>query len=104
MNEWLTLAWALVAGLLLGTIFFGGLWWTVREGMTSKRPALLFLGSMLLRTGVVVAGFYLVTNGHWQQLLACLFGFAVTRLLVTRLAGPPLEYYDISGKEPGHAP
>ncbi|MEJ2652622.1 MAG: ATP synthase subunit I [Gammaproteobacteria bacterium] len=104
MNEWVTLALALAAGLVLGAIFFGGLWWTVRKGVSSKRPALLFLGSMLLRTGVVVAGFYVVSDGHWQRLLACLLGFIIARFIVTRLAGPPLEHYDAPAKESGHAP
>lgn len=104
MNEGLTLVLALVVGLLLGAIYFGGLWWTVRKGMTSKRPALLFLGSLVLRTGVVVAGFYVVSDGHWQSLLACLFSFAIARLMVTRIAGPPLEHYVTPDKEPGHAP
>jgi len=104
MNEWLTLALAGMAGLLLGAIFFGGLWWTVRLGVASRRPALLFLGSLLLRTVVVVAGFYFVGDGHWQRLLACLFGFFAARIIVTRLAGPPLEHYNTSAKEAGHAP
>ena len=38
--------------LLLGAFFFGGLWWTVQKGVTSETPALWFLGSLLLRTGV----------------------------------------------------
>ena len=104
MNEWLTLALTGMAGLLLGAIFFGGLWWTVRLGVASRRPALLFLGSMLLRTVVVVAGFYFVGDGHWQRLLACLFGFVIARIIVTRLAGPPLEYDNTPAKEAGHAP
>jgi F1F0 ATPase subunit 2 len=104
MNEFLILALVSVAGVLLGAIFFGGLWWTVRKGVSSKRPAFWFLGSMLLRTGIIVAGFYFVSGGVWDRLLACLLGFAVARLLVTRLAGPPLEHYDAPAKEPGHAP
>ena len=55
MNELLTLALALVAGLLLGAIFFGGLWWTVRKGISSKQPALWFLGSLLLRMSIALA-------------------------------------------------
>ena len=58
MNEPLMLVLAVVAGVLLGAIFFGGLWWTVRKGVSSTRPALWFLGSLLLRTGIVLAGFY----------------------------------------------
>jgi hypothetical protein len=42
MNETVILVLAGSAGLLLGAIFFGGLWWTVRKGLSSKRPALCF--------------------------------------------------------------
>ena len=104
MNETLTLALALAAGLLLGAFFFGGLWWTVRKGVSAKRPALMFLGSLLLRTAVTVAGFYVVGDGHWQRLLACLLGFIIARFIVTRLAGPPVEHYDAPAQEAGHAP
>ncbi len=104
MNETLTLVLALAAGLLLGAFFFGGLWWTVRKGMSEKRPALWFFGSLLLRTGIVVAGFYLVGDGHWQRLLACLLGFVIARFIVTRLVGPPVEHYDAPAKVAGHAP
>ena len=52
MNETLGLALALVAGVLLGAFFFGGLWWTVRKGVSSERPALWFFGSLLLRMSV----------------------------------------------------
>ncbi len=31
---------ALAAGMLLGALFFGGLWWTVRRGLTAGNPAL----------------------------------------------------------------
>ena len=48
MNEILNLILALAAGFLLGVIFFGGLWWTVQKGLSSRRPAFWFLGSLLL--------------------------------------------------------
>jgi F1F0 ATPase subunit 2 len=85
MNEaaaW-TLAWA--AGAALGAIFFGGLWWTVRKGVSSDRPALWFAVSLLLRTSIALSGFYFVSGGHWRRLLACLLGFVTARLVVTRL-------------------
>lgn len=77
---------ALLAGVPLGALFFGGLWWTLRKGLSSTRPALWFLGSLLLRSGIVLAGFNLVGDGQWQRLLACLAGFFMARLIVTRLA------------------
>jgi F1F0 ATPase subunit 2 len=85
MNEILTIVPALVAGILLGAMFFGGLWWTVRKGVSSTRPALWFFGSLLLRTSLTLAGFYVISDGHWEKLLVCLLGFIMARLIVTRL-------------------
>jgi F1F0 ATPase subunit 2 len=96
MSETIILGAALAAGVLLGAIFFGGLWWTVRKGMTAKIPALWFLGSSLLRTGIILAGFYFVARGDWKKLLLCLLGFLIARMIVLRLTR--------SGKETIHAP
>ena len=85
MNETFRLMVALVTGLLLGAMFFSGLWWTVQKGVSSKRPALWFVGSLLVRTSIAVAGFYFIARGHWQRLIVCLIGFVVARLIVTRL-------------------
>lgn len=82
--EILTLGLAGFAGFLLGGIFFGGLWWTVRNGMTSERPGLWFLGSMIVRMTIVMAGFYFVGGGQWERLLSCLFGFIAARSIVVR--------------------
>jgi F1F0 ATPase subunit 2 len=76
---------ALASGIALGTVFFGGLWWTVARGMTARYAPLWFFVSLLLRTGVAMAGFYLVARGSWQRLLVCLVGFVIARLIVTRL-------------------
>lgn len=89
MNEALNLASALAAGFLLGAVFFGGLWWTVQRGLSSKRPALWFLGSLLMRTSTAVAGFYFVSGGHWERLFICLLGFFTMRRAVIRLTKLP---------------
>jgi F1F0 ATPase subunit 2 len=79
---------ALAAGIVLGTFYFGGLWLTVRRLPTAQRPALLSLLSFFARLGVVLSGFYLVMDGHWQRLLACLLGFLGVRFLLVRRWGP----------------
>lgn len=104
MRDWLTLAPVFVAGLLLGALFFGGLWWTVRKGLVSTRPALWFLGSLVLRMVIAVGGFYLVSGGQWQRLLACLVGFVLARLLVTAVTGDLLERDARPSEETGHEP
>jgi F1F0 ATPase subunit 2 len=104
MNETLILMLAGAAGLVLGAVFFGGLCWTVRKGVSSPRPALWFVGSMLLRTGVVLAGFYFVGGGQWQRLLVCLLGFIIARFLVMRFTRVPVENPNSHAKEASHAP
>ncbi len=85
MNELLSLLLGLATGVLLGAIFFGGLWWTVRRGLLSDRPALWFVSSQVLRTSCVLAGFYFVARDHLDWLLVCVIGFVMARLIVTRL-------------------
>ena len=103
MNEGLILAFSLVAGVLLGVMFFGGLWWTVRKAVSSRQPALWFLGSMLLRTGIVLSGFYFVSGGDWKRLLASLLGFIIARLVVIRLTRVVQQPGQLARKA-GHAP
>ena len=85
MTEVWSLVLALVTGVLLGGVFFGGLWWTVRRMGSSKRPALLMFGSFLVRNSVALGGFYFIGRGHWERLLVCLVGFVIARILVTLL-------------------
>lgn len=85
MTDALPLLLSAAAGLLLGAIFFGGLWWTVRKGVSSQVPAFWFLGSLLARNGIAMLGFYLVSDSHWERLLSCLLGFVIARIAVTQL-------------------
>jgi len=97
MHDALPLAGAGVAGFVLGGLFYGGLWWTVRRSMASQRPALWVLGSLLLRTSMALAGFYFAGDGQWQRLVACLLGFVMARAVAVWRLPPPVQ-------EAGHAP
>jgi F1F0 ATPase subunit 2 len=70
-------------GILLGTIFFGGLWLTVRRLPSARHPALLMIGSLLLRTAIVLAGIWYVGAGHAGSMMACLLGIVAARFLAT---------------------
>lgn len=104
MNEAPRLVLAWVAGGVLGVVFFGGLWWTVRKGVSAKQPALWFMGSMFLRLGIALAGFYLVSGLRWERLLLCLLGFAMARPVVTWLTRPPRDDRIRPAQDTGHAP
>jgi F1F0 ATPase subunit 2 len=89
MSETPALILALLAGVSLGTIFFAGLWWTTRRAVSSPRPAVWFLGSLVLRAIIAAAGFIFIAQGDWRRLVACLLGFLLARHLVLRLARAP---------------
>ncbi|WP_347986558.1 ATP synthase subunit I [Methylomonas sp. AM2-LC] len=95
------LVWML--GVLLGALFFGGLWWTIRKSLASQYPAVWFIGSLLLRMSVTLFGFYWIADGDWLRLLICLSGFVMARLLINRLVGSAKSLLNTT-KEVGHAP
>jgi F1F0 ATPase subunit 2 len=82
MNDLLTMILVFLAGIILGFIFFGGLWFTVKKSINAKLPALMVSSSFFLRIAITMLGFYLVGVGNWQRLLVCLLGFITARFLV----------------------
>lgn len=103
MSETVMLSLAGLAGVLLGGLFFGGLWWTVRVGVVSQQPALWFLGSWVVRVSMVLAGFYFVGGDDWQRLLICLLGFIAGRVIVMRLTRLPIAARTAPSQEADHA-
>ena len=88
MNDSLHILLIFTGGLLLGTVFFGGLWLTVRKTVSARQPALWIAGSFFLRTGITLVGFYYIGHGNWQRLMTCLLGFIIARLIIIWLTRP----------------
>lgn len=82
MNEISNMVLPFIVGWLLAILFFGGLWFTVKKLTASKMPALLVLGSFIVRVGIVLIGFYFIGSGDWKKLIVCLIGFVVARFAV----------------------
>jgi F1F0 ATPase subunit 2 len=89
VNDTASLLLTLIAGLALGGFFFGGLWWTARNGLSSPSPAFWFGTSVLVRAPIAVGGFYFVSQGDWRRLLGCLCGFLLARLVIMRITRVP---------------
>lgn len=86
MRDALVLGGSLLAGGLLGAVFFGGLWLTVRALPRFRRPGLVLPVAYLARFLVVGFGLWLIMAGDPRRLLAALAGMlAVRALLVARV-------------------
>jgi F1F0 ATPase subunit 2 len=70
---------AVAAGMVLGTVFFGGLWWTVNRALTTTVPGVWFGLSAFLRMAVVVSGLYCFARLGLPSLVACLCGLLLAR-------------------------
>ncbi len=86
--HWAYIVLSLMAGVLLGMVFFGGLWWTVQRIAGSERPHLLLAASLALRAAIVMGGFYLLLMAGWHYLLPALIGFLAARTLLTHHLKP----------------
>ena len=94
----LALTIAAIAGLVMGLVYFGGLWLSVRQLPDIERPCLLFWGSCLLRSAIVLGGFYLILRYFANEpliivLLTCVLGFLIPRniliYLITTFSAEP---------------
>ena len=85
MNETVSLSLAWAAGILLGTLFFGGHQWTIRTWPSLKWRKLFQFTSLSVRTALALAGLYWVSRGPWEGIGVFLVGFMIGRLIVTRL-------------------
>jgi F1F0 ATPase subunit 2 len=81
MSDWVWIIPAFLAGIALGALYFGGLWLTVQRLRVVRRPGTLLLVSFVVRTALVLAGFYLVMGGQWERLVACVVGFVIARFV-----------------------
>ncbi len=90
MNGAGLIAGAFAAGMGLGAVFFGGLWWTVSRILTAGALASWFGISAGLRMAIVVCGLYCFARLGVPCLIACLCGLLAARGVVrhvTRMAG-----------------
>lgn len=104
MNEMVIQLLTFAVGFLLGVFFFGGLWWTLNSAVTSVQPAVLILGSLLVRMTVTLTGFYLVGSEHWERWLLCLLGFVLARIVVKSLIRAAVGSCVSGGRETNYAP
>jgi F1F0 ATPase subunit 2 len=71
---------ALPIGVLLGSLYFAGLWWSLAPDRRWRQPVVALGFSWLLRTALTLTVFVAVLKGAgpWALLLT-LFGFLLAR-------------------------
>lgn len=77
---------AFMAGIVLGVAYMAALWIAVRGLAGAAWPGRQLLVGAAVRLGLLLGGFFLVMDGQWERLLACLAGFLLVRIAVTRWA------------------
>jgi F1F0 ATPase subunit 2 len=82
----LLLALGAVAGVAVGLLFFGGLWWTAQRLAVTDRPAVLTAASLLLRMGVLAAVLVVLARSDVLLLVGAVAGLVAARLGLTRAA------------------
>lgn len=69
-------------GLILGIIYFGGLYYSTKKFTKVKRPALFMVLSFIIRMGILVVGFYYLTKTDYKNVLIALVGVILTRFII----------------------
>ena len=77
-------------GLLIGLLYFGALWWTVRRMASARHPAALAAGSFLVRAAVAAGGIVLVSGGKLVPLVAAMAGLLIGRTILILIIGKSL--------------
>lgn len=75
-------------GFVLGLAYFGGLWWTVARTTTGRSGVWLLPASSLMRTALLLGGFWYVSQGRASCLVACVAGWWGARQVMIRRLGP----------------
>lgn len=72
------------AGILIGVMFYGGLWLTVSRLTRTSSPVLLSVTSLFLRMGLLLVSIWYLSGGRASGILGCTIGLMASRILLTR--------------------
>ncbi len=82
---------AFFIGILMGIIFFGGLYLTVQKLNEVRHPGLLMIISFILRMATILAGFFYVSKDGYKHILYALLGAISVRFIMIFVVNKPKE-------------
>jgi len=86
-----------IVGTGLGILNYTSLWFTIKHVSSVKKPSLFIMASYFLRMAITAAGFFLVMDGRWENLIACLAGFLTVRFVFVKLFQPKKGLGELPG-------
>ena len=79
---------SLFAGLILGLLYFSGLWLTVKNMQKSRSPVALTLVSFFVRTAaIMLVLIFVARQGNYINIIVLLAGFIIGRFILSRRIG-----------------
>ncbi|WP_225877800.1 ATP synthase subunit I [Alkalibacter mobilis] len=74
---------AFLTGILLGVIFFGGLYLSIDYMKKVKYPGAFMGASMFIRTALVIVGMLLIRGDSYYNMPLALIGIIIVRIFMT---------------------
>lgn len=88
---------AFIVGILVGSLFFGGLYLTVKKLTSLKYPALFMMLSLIVRLVILAGGIYLIMDGGIKNVLSAMAGIILVRFVMIAKLGKALPNETIEG-------
>lgn len=74
---------AFIIGLVLGVIYFGGLYLSIQMINTAKHPSLIMVLSFVIRIGILGGVFYYISKNGVKDMIIVLIGVILVRVIMT---------------------
>lgn len=72
-----------IVGLILGVVYFGGLYLSVQMINTAKHPSLIMVLSFAIRMIILVTAFFFIAKNGIKHILLALVAVMLVRLVMT---------------------
>ena len=86
---WIEMSVAIGCGILIGLLYFGGLWWTVNQLPETERPLAFYLTSVVVRMAIIAACLVLTLQFGVAHLVLAVVGFFAARLFLVYRSSIP---------------
>lgn len=70
-------------GIILGIIYFGGLYLSIQKINKVKYPSLLMSLSFIIRMAILLGAFFYISKNGYKNILLALVGVILVRIIMT---------------------